>query len=301
MSRCNKRTLQLTCNLPQLLCGARARFILNGPHGVPHGVLAEPFTQSVEEREGDLHLWQHWAQVDDIRRSMQGASLLGVFVWPRRFRLKAAFVACRSLWSRRQCLKGHLIHDVDVSAMDELASASFFPWAPGAHSINGRLRSPCDLWQQDHAVLLPADAPSGTTLLSVDVLDALQEFRFKPVSLQLPAEAHRRGVHGLVTWAEVEEPLGRKSARIEGYEQHHRWWSWADLRALEDKRVVCQPSLCKQGLLLAQHPLPGQQDLEMGVAHPLGKRATHVEVSCWFRPAKGELRFTAKWNSRVAF
>eukprot|EP00971_Amphidinium_carterae_P278645 5531341-Amphidinium_carterae.1 len=27
--------------------------------------------------------------------------------------------------------QGHLIHDVDVSAMDELASASFFPWAPG--------------------------------------------------------------------------------------------------------------------------------------------------------------------------
>eukprot|EP00929_Paragymnodinium_shiwhaense_P122746 TRINITY_DN95774_c0_g1_i1.p1 TRINITY_DN95774_c0_g1~~TRINITY_DN95774_c0_g1_i1.p1 ORF type:complete len:116 (+),score=10.39 TRINITY_DN95774_c0_g1_i1:220-567(+) len=68
-------------------------------------LVGEPYDGSVEERECDLQLWQHWARVDEYRPALRD----GGFIWPCRFRVLVAAVHCPKLWRRRQPLSGRRI------------------------------------------------------------------------------------------------------------------------------------------------------------------------------------------------
>ena len=96
--------------------------------------------------------------------------------------------------------------DVDVSEMDSLASARHFPWAPDGAAA-GRARFPCEVWQQDHAVLAGAGASRGEVLCELDVVEQpLGEAAFGAARLLLPPGCG--GAHALATWSEVASADG---------------------------------------------------------------------------------------------
>merc|ERR1712196_751260 len=134
----------------------------------------------------------------------------------------------------------------DISVMDRLASPRFFPWAKERHE--GRLRFPCEMWQQDHFAF--GDLSSSQVSCEVDVLRPMQVTRFDPICLKLNPVAIERGVHALVTWTEVERP--KTTADTTGTS----WWSSAMLEPSGDSPDVYRFSPCafKQGVLLAATP-----------------------------------------------
>ncbi|CAE8732200.1 unnamed protein product [Polarella glacialis] len=273
--------------------------------GTMDAVIAEPFDSSVEDRECDLQMWQHWAQVEDLRRCLTAAVGRPALVWPRRFRVRAALVSCEGLWKRRQPLTGRLIGGVDVSCMDPLASHKFFAWSEENRTIDGSAaRFPCELWQQEHALLLRAPE-EACVLCEVDVCEALTKRTWPTQRLQLPEELLRAGQcravpHAIATWTEIAAPEQGEPG-LSG-----TWWSTArfiDLGAQGGLRFAVGPS--KQGVLLARSSLPASDTL------PTEKRqrgageseatARSLEVAATFDPGAGELRLRASWSNGSDF
>lgn len=274
--------------------------------GSVRALLAEPYDGAVEERECDLRLWQHWAQVRDFKPALHADP----FVWPRRFRLCVAAMACGPLWQRRQPLSGRDIEGVDVSHMDRLASDRHFPWVSsggvagvqGHAAGRGRLRFPCELWQQEHVV----HGHPGMTAAVLCELDVLQQqlgpITFDACRIELPetCESVRRfGVHALATWSELHLGLGEESGTGE------RWYSSAGFASDEGVERFA-PGAFKQGVLLAEHPRFGDEERVEGSSHRRKRRrqettSSWIEVQASFDPARGELRLTARWENGHSF
>lgn len=231
-------------------------------------LIGEPYDSSVEERECDLQLWQHWARVDEFLPALRPDGL----VWPARFRLRVAVIACRPLWRRRQPIGSVLIGGANVSCIDRLASERYFPWAA---SDDLRSRHPCELWQQEHAVLGCSGSREnspGTVLCEVDVQQPLRALSFEELTLDISVDSGgstgAEEIHALATWTEVS--VGSA------------WRSSAAFETRPDGTRRFAPGPFKQGVLLARSPRARGQ--------------ARLSVRSEFNPACGELRLAARWS-----
>eukprot|EP00927_Polykrikos_kofoidii_P066225 TRINITY_DN61863_c0_g1_i1.p1 TRINITY_DN61863_c0_g1~~TRINITY_DN61863_c0_g1_i1.p1 ORF type:complete len:838 (-),score=109.54 TRINITY_DN61863_c0_g1_i1:21-2534(-) len=314
------------------LCPRRPRIILRSENWVPSEdsvdvLVSEPYDESVEERECDLQLWQHWANVEEFRPSLRATA----FVWPAQFRIRIVAVECEPLWLRRRPVGETLIGGVNVSCMDRLASPSFFPWANLSAKLktqgNGRARHPSELWQQTHRVLCigkvgePLEV-KAVTLCEVDVREPLRPLSFEAVRLDLSAFAGAT-VHGLATWTEVRLAQG-DPAEVRGAPKGS-WWSSAlfEDESGDGRGLRFAPGAFKQGLLLAHSARkvgdeadvcgggrvqPGEEGNGGEASQPMLKRARlsprtrpDLVVRAQFDPAKGQLRLAASWTDGASF
>mmetsp|Transcript_24986 Transcript_24986/g.83393 ORF Transcript_24986/g.83393 Transcript_24986/m.83393 type:complete len:506 (-) Transcript_24986:24-1541(-) len=263
-------------------------------------LLSEPHDSSIEQRECDLQLWQHWVQVQDHLSTLSPSAV----VFPKRFRIHVALVSCAALWQRRRALVAADVGGVNVGVMDTLASPRHFPWAAdeqeeGGMLPGGRARFPCELWQQEHVVFRRSTnvVSIDGVLCDVDVVDVpVHLLGFGACRVTLPADvrdvADRLGVHALATWTEVEAAGPHRGGSS-------RWRSTAAFDASADGGERFAPGAFKQGVLLARNPRWGVDDGQAPRKRPrtssAGAEDLVVEVRSVFDPARGELRLAATW------